>query len=249
LRPANIDDPFVFTQKELDTLINNRADYERFTRYLIDRGMRLAPELMQLDAQIEAKRREQLSQQRAYWLPEFSLQGAYGTNIAQSGTGAGPISGEDLSDWNIGVQATLPLFTGGLRRANLSRANLELMQLEALRSSIAERVEEEIRRQMHFVQAAYARIDLTLAAAEASRKNFDLVSDAYGRGAVSYIDLLDGQDASLTANAAQSDSLYNFLITIMSVQRAVGQFDFLLPADERNAIADETRRYLTSGEN
>ncbi len=99
------------------------------------------------------------------------------------------------------------------------------------------------------VQAAYARIDLTLAAAEASRKNFDLVSDAYGRGTVSYIDLLDGQDASLTANAAQSDSLYNFLITIMSVQRAVGQFDFLLPADERNAIADEIRRYLTSGEN
>jgi hypothetical protein len=35
----------------------------------------------------------------------------------------------------------------------------------------------------------------------------------------------------------------------MSVQRAVGQFDFLLPADERNAIADETRRYLTGGEN
>lgn len=249
LRPANFDDPFVFTQKELDTLINNRADYERFTRYLIDQGMRQAPELMQLDAQIEAKRREQLSQQRAYWLPEFSLQGAYDKNISQSGTGAGPISGEDLSDWNIGVQATLPLFTGGLRRANLSRANLELMQLEALRSSIAERVEEKIRRQMHLVQAAYARIDLTLAAAEASRKNFDLVSDAYGRGAVSYIDLLDGQGASLTANAAQSDSLYNFLITIMSVQRAVGQFDFLLPADERNAIADEIRRYLTNGKN
>ncbi len=249
LRPANFDDPFVFTQKEFDTLISNRADYERFTRYLIDLGMRQAPELMQLDAQIEAKQREQLSQQRAYWLPEFSLQGTYGTNISQSGTGAGPIAGEDLSDWNIGVQAMLPLFAGGLRRANLSRANLELMQLEAFRASIAERIEEEIRRQMHLVQAAYARIALTLSAAEASRKNFDLVSDAYGRGTVSYIDLLDGQGASLTANAAQADSLYNFLITIMSVQRAVGRFDFLLPADERNAVAAETRRYLANGEN
>ena len=123
------------------------------------------------------------------------------------------------------------------------------MQLEAFRASIAERIEEEIRRQMHLVQAAYARIALTLAAAEASRKNFDLVSDAYGRGTVSYIDLLDGQGASLTANAAQADSLYNFLITIMSVQRAVGRFDFLLPEDERNAVAAETRRYLANGEN
>jgi outer membrane protein TolC len=102
---------------------------------------------------------------------------------------------------------------------------------------------------MHVAQAAYARIELTLAAAVASRKNFDLVADAYARGTVSVIDLLDAQDASLSANAASADSLYNFLITIMSVQRAVGQFDFLLPADERNAIADETRRYLTSGEN
>jgi len=123
------------------------------------------------------------------------------------------------------------------------------MQLQALRSSIAERVEEEIRRQMHVAQAAYLRIELTLAAAVASRKNFDLVADAYARGTVSVIDLLDAQDTSLSANAASADSLYNFLITIMSVQRAVGQFDFLLPADERNAIADETRRFMTGGEN
>ena len=249
LKPASFADPFAYSQEEFETLVNDPADYRRFSRYLIDRGISQSPELIQLDAQIDAKRRERVSQKRAYWLPEFSLQGAYGTNIAQSGTGAGPIAGEDLSDWNVGVRATLPLFAGGLRRANLSRANLELMQLEALRSSIAERVEEEIRRQMHVAQAAYARIELTLTAAVASRKNFDLVADAYARGTVSVIDLLDAQDASLSANAASSDSLYNFLITIMSVQRAVGQFDFLLPGDERNAIADETRRYLTSGEN
>ncbi len=249
LSPASFDDPFVWSREEFETLINDPGDYKRFSQYLIDRGVRQAPELIQLDAQIEAKRREQVSQQRAYWLPKFSLQGAYGTNISQSGTGAGPISGEDLSDWNIGVQVTLPLFAGGLRRANLSRANLEFMQLEALRSSIVERIEEEIRRQLHLAQAAYFRMDLALAAEEASRKNFDLVADAYARGTISVIELLDAQDTSLTANAASSDSLYNFLITIMSVQRAVGQFDFLLPADERNAVADETRRYLTSGEN
>ncbi len=249
LSPASFDDPFVWSREEFETLINDPGDYKRFSQYLIDRGVRQAPELIQLDAQIEAKRREQVSQQRAYWLPEFSLQGAYGTNISQSGTGAGPISGEDLSDWTIGVQVTLPLFAGGLRRANLSRANLEFMQLEALRSSIVERIEEEIRRQLHLAQAAYFRMDLALAAEEASRKNFDLVADAYARGTISVIELLDAQDTSLTANAASSDSLYNFLITIMSVQRAVGQFDFLLPADERNAFADETRRYLTSGEN
>ncbi|MFQ5547451.1 MAG: TolC family protein [Woeseia sp.] len=249
LRPASFEDPFLFTQQEIDDLINSPADYDRFTRFLIDRGFRLAPELLELDAQIAAKRRDVLTQRRTYWLPEFSLQGTYRTNVSQSGTGAGPIAGEDSSDWNVGVQATLPLFTGGIRRANLSRANLELMQLEALRSSITERIEEEIRRQMHLAQAAYARIELSAEAAEASGKNFDLVADAYARGAVSVIDLLDAQDASLSANAASSDSLYNFLITIIAVQRAVGEFDFLLPASERQAVANEIRRYLSNGQN
>lgn len=249
LRPASFEDPFLFTQQEIDDLINSPADYDRFTRFLIDRGFRLAPELLELDAQIVAKRRDVLTQRRTYWLPEFSLQGTYRTNVSQSGTGAGPIAGEDSSDWNVGVQATLPLFTGGIRRANLSRANLELMQLEALRSSITERIEEEIRRQMHLAQAAYARIELSAEAAEASGKNFDLVADAYARGAVSVIDLLDAQDASLSANAASSDSLYNFLITIIAVQRAVGEFDFLLPASERQAVANEIRRYLSNGQN
>jgi outer membrane protein TolC len=247
LQPASVSDPFVFTQKEMDVLITNRAEYERFTRYLIETGLKQAPELLQLDSQIEAKRRERVSQQRAYWLPEFSLQGSYDSNLNQSGAGAGVIPGGDFDDWNVGIQATLPLFSGGLRKANLSRANLELMQLEALRSSIAEQIEQEIRSQMHFAQADYARISLTQEATDASLKNFDLVSDAYVRGTVSYIELLDAQEISLEASAASSDSLYNFLITIMAAQRAVGQFEFLLSPSERDTVANEIRRFVKDG--
>ena len=247
LHPASVNDAFIFTQKEFDVLITNRAEYERFTRYLIDSGLKQAPELLQLDSQIDAKRRERVSQQRAYWLPEFSLQGSYGSNLDQSGAGSGVIPGGDFDDWNVGIQATLPLFSGGLRKANLSRANLELMQLEALRSSIAEQIEQEIRTQMHFAQADYARISYTQEAADASLKNFDLVSDAYARGTVSYIELLDAQETSLTASAASSDSLYNFLITIMAAQRAVGKFEFLLSPSERDAAAKEIQRFVKDG--
>lgn len=247
LHPASVNDAFIFTQKEFDVLITNRVEYERFTRYLIETGLKQAPELSQLDSQIEAKRRERVSQQRAYWLPEFSLRGSYDSNLDQSGAGVGVIPGGAFDDWIVGIQATLPLFSGGLRKANLSRANLELMQLDALRSSIAEQIEQEIRTQMHFVQADYARISLTQEATDASLKNFDLVSDAYARGTVSYIELLDAQETSLQASAASSDSLYIFLITIMAAQRAVGQFEFLLSPSERDTVANEIRRFVKDG--
>lgn len=245
LKEASFDEPFVMTQAEFDQLVMSPADYARFSNFYIKRALRQAPELGQLDAQIAAKRRELQSQKRAYWLPDFSVGGRYTSNLSQSGLGAGPQAGQDLNDWSVGVQATLPLFSGGLKKANVSRADYELRQLESLRVSTAERVEEKIRNQLHAAQAAYAQIDLSTTAAEASRKNFDLVSDAYARGTVNVIELLDAQDTSLAASAAAAESLYNFLITIMSVQRAVGGYDYLLRREDREALAIEFRKTLT----
>lgn len=245
LREASFSEPFIMTRDDFDKLVRSPADYNRFSLFYIERALRQSPELEQLNGQIAAKRRELVSQKRSYWLPDFSLTGQYTSNLTQSGIGAGMLAGEDLNDWNIGVQATLPLFAGGLRRANVSRAEYELRQLESLYVSTSERVEEEIRNQLHAAQAAYAQIDLTEAAAEASLKNFELVSDAYAAGTVSVIDLLDAQDTSRTASAAAAESLHNFLITIMAVQRAVGGYDYLLSIEDREALAEEFRRTLT----
>jgi len=245
LREATFDEPFVMTREEFDEMVRSPADYARFSQFYIARSLRQAPELEQLDAQITAKRRELVSQRRSFWLPDITVGGRYTDNLSQSGLGAGAQAGEGMNDWSIGVQATLPLFSGGLKKANVSRATFELRQLETLRVSIEERVEEEIRNQLHAAQAAYAQIDLAAGAAEASRKNLELVSDAYARGTVNVIELLDAQDTSLAASAAAAESLYNFLITIMSVQRAIGGNDYLLPQKEREELAAEYRMTIT----
>ena len=245
IREARFDEPFVMTRGEFDTLIRSPADFARFSTFYIERALRQAPEVEQLDAQIAAKQREVVSQRRSFWLPTFSLGGQYTSNLDQSGIGAGPQAGQDVNDWTIGLQATLPLFAGGERRANLSRAQLELRQLETLRTSTRERVEEEIRNQLHAAQAAYAQIDLSAAAADASAKTLELVSDAYARGTVTVIDLLDAQETSLNARAAAADTLYNFFIVIMALQRAVGGYDYLLSPEARNDLAREFRATMT----
>jgi outer membrane protein TolC len=198
----------------------------------------------QVDAQMLAKERELKSVKRETWLPQFSLGGQYSSNLGQSGVGAGPAAGQDLEDWTVGVQATIPIFTGGGRRADISRARLELAQLKAVRLSAAQKVEETIRIQLHAAQADYQRIGLTRVAADSSRRNYELVADAYARGTVSIIQLLDAQDASLSADGAAADSLYRFLTTIMALQRASGGYDFLLGAAEREALATELRQNL-----
>ena len=245
LKEANFDEPFIMKRSEFDELLRSPADYARFSRFYIDMALQQAPELAQLDAQIAAKRRELSSQRRAYWLPDFSIGGRYTSNLSQSGLGAGPSAGQGLNDWSIGVQATLPLFSGGLKRANVSRASFELRQLESLRRSTEERVEERVRNQLHATEAAYGQIDLAAAAADASQKNLNLVSDAYARGTVRIIEQLDAQDTNLIASAARDESLYNFLITIVSLQRTIGGYDFRLTPEARDAQAARLRKTLT----
>ena len=69
------------------------------------------------------------------------------------------------------------------------------------------------------------------------RRSFDGLSGM----AVTIIELLDAQDASLNADAAAADSQYRFLTTIMALQRATGGFDFLLGPGEREALATTMR--------
>jgi outer membrane protein len=248
LADATFNEPFAITRREIDSLVKRPADFERFSMFMIHRGLNQAPEIAQIDARLAAKQRELKSEQRSFWLPDFSIGGRYTSNFSQSGTGAGQFAGEGLDDWSVGIQATLPLFSGGLRKANVSRASFEVRQLETLRSATAERVEAEIRDRLSDAQAAFVRISLSGAADEASSKNFVLVSDAYARGTVSIVELLDAQDASLSANGAVIDSHHQFLITIMALQRSVGGFDFMLPADERVAFINELRTYLKGGQ-
>jgi outer membrane protein TolC len=245
LEEASFDEPFIMTRSEFDDLVRSPADFAKFSTFYITRALSQAPELEQINAQILAKERDVSSKKRAYWLPDFTIGGRYTDNLRQSGVGAGPTAGQGLTDWSVGVQATLPIFSGGLKKANLSRSEYELRQLETARVAAEERVEEEVRIQLHAAQAAYSQIDLSAAAAASSRKNFELVSDAYARGTVNVIELLDAQDTSLAATASAEASLYNFLITIMSLQRAVGGYDYLLSPEERSELAAQFRAVLT----
>ncbi|MEL7451425.1 MAG: TolC family protein, partial [Pseudomonadota bacterium] len=244
LREAAFNEPFVITRSEFDALITRPSEYAAFSEIVVDRGISRAPEIAQVDAQVLAKEREVKSLKREYWLPKFTLGGQYTSNLDQAGAGAGPASGQDLDDWTVSLQATIPVLTGGRRRADFSRASYELSQLRTLRVSAAQKVEESIRLQLHAASADFGRIDLTQTAAESARRNYELVADAYARGAVNIIQLLDAQDASLSADAAAADSLYRFLTTIMTLQRATGGFDFMLTPSERDAYAQQIREKL-----
>lgn len=242
--PATVDDPWVISEAEFVKLVDNPRSFEIFVDHLVERGLDNSPEMAQLGAQVAAAEREETLRRRAFWSPDIAVSGSYLDNFDQGGAGAGLLEGEN--DWSVSVGLQLPLFSGGARRAALRRTNFQLEQLRLLERATKERIEQAIRAAVHSANASYSGIELSAMAAESARKNLDLITDSYAKGVVSVIDLLDAQNASLEADQAEADALADFLIDVMQLQRAVGEFDFLLDPAERQAVADTLREHVTA---
>ncbi len=240
LRPADKEEPFVISSQEFDALINSPQRFGWLVDFSVDIGLQQSPELAQLDAQMSALERDVLSRQRAFWLPDVALEAQYADSIDASGTGSGT-EFDRLNDWNVSLNASLPLFAGNRRRAELSRSTLQREQLVVQRAALRERVEQDVRASLHATQASYVNIELSEQAAEASRKNLDLVTDAYTQGTVNIIQLLDAQNQSLQADLSANNAVHDFLIEVMGLQRATSEFDFMLPPARQ---ADRTQEFL-----
>ncbi|HSC27816.1 MAG TPA: TolC family protein, partial [Vicinamibacterales bacterium] len=237
---ASLSDPAMLTTAaQLEPYMDNPTAFDIFRDFMTGEGLALSPELRQLDAVILAQQRTVVAAERAFWAPTVAVQGDV-TGIEPGGAGSGgfgtglpiALSRANRINWTIGLAASVPLFTGGARRAELARAREQLDEQLLDRRAAAERVEQRIRSALHLAGSAYAGIELARTAAGAARRNLELVSDAYERGALPILDLLDAQNAALVAEQAAANAAYDYLIDLMNVQRAVGRFDFFMTPDE-----------------
>jgi outer membrane protein len=86
---------------------------------------------------------------------------------------------------------------------------------------------------LHRTGSSWPAIELSHTAASAADENLAMVSDAYARGAVSVTDLIDAQEAALSAGLAATDAKYGFMIDFVNVLRAMGDFEILLDPASR----------------
>jgi outer membrane protein TolC len=234
---TGLDEPMALvSDTRTQAYIDTPASWAVFQEFSVAEALAQAPELRGVDATIVAQQRAARSAQRAFYLPELSLR-AFGSDAVDR-SGVGSESGPGFPDdqaWNVTLQASLPLFTGGARRAEYARNRYGLRQLEAQRESAADAVEARTRAALHRTASSYPSIELSQDAAAAARENLTMVRDAYAKGALSVTDLVDAQDASLEAELAAAEAKYTFLIDFIAVLRATGSFDMLLDPASRQS--------------
>jgi outer membrane protein len=226
--------------------------FRAFQDFMVEEGVADAPELKILRSQIEIQERLLRNAKRAYWAPRIGAEANVDEFLSKSGEGteAPELPGElifptpDDTLWSIGVNATLPLFTGGARKADRTQAEQEIERFQIAFDATAYRVEQRIRSAMELTRAARTGIALSQEAADAARRNLDLVTDAYARGAVSIIDLLDAQNAALNAEELAANAVYDFLVDLLEVERAANRIELLGTPETAAAFFKRLEKYF-----
>lgn len=253
---TGLDDPSLPTaDARFRRYVDDPGAFRLFRQILSDAASEQAPEIHQIDATLSAQKRILASRKRAFFLPTVGLSAGATRLFDEAGAGSdfelpfpelGP--GADNTDWFVGLQISLPLFHGGSRIADVSEARATLSQLERERGSVVQRIDQRVRSATHSFGASYAGIQLSREAAEAARKNLELVSDAYARGAVSILDLLDAQNAALVADQVAADAVYNCLSDWIEVERATGRMSHLSsPAERTEWLQSVDQRFRDAG--
>ena len=244
---TQLSDPLlVVSDKLFFNLVSKPKNFQIFRDFMVQEGLEIAPELSQIDADIAARERVLISAKRDYWLPTFSLKGNVTELFADGGVGTRDQAATGLNDteWSAGVYATLPLFEGGAKGADLRKTREELAGLNIFRDATAQRIEQRIHNAVNKTRTSYPGIRLSRDAAEASHRNFKLITDSYARGIKSIIDLLDAQNLALVADQREANAVYNFLVDLMSLQRAVGKFGLFLSVQEREDWLNKMEDYF-----
>ena len=241
---ATLKDPlFIMGDRFFFQLMENPWLLRKFRDFAAREAIELRPELKEYAAAIKAKERLRVSAKRQIWLPDFIVEWKVDHYLAQDGAGQrdSRLSDLDDTDWNVGVYARIPLFEGGKKVAEAARLQEEVARLNINQSAQAEVIVQQVLKAINRTRASYPSITLSRQAAEAAKRNLDLVTDSYVHGIKSIIDLLDAQNQSLSADLDAANAVYNFLIDFMGVQRAIGEFVTFMPEDAREKWLEKAR--------
>ena len=219
------------------------------SQFLVGEALRISPEIQRADAAIAAEERQHTAAGRAFWMPTLALQGGFNNVFSRGGAGSSaPIlpggvtlsTAPDLS-WQFRVQASLPLFTGFSRTATRAQTSIELERLKVQRESVRLSLDQRVRAAMESAAATYAAIALTRDASEAANRNYELVSDAYSRGAADITALIDAQSTAEQSSESAANAVHDFLLDLMRVERAMGDFGSLRSPEDRQAFLERLR--------
>lgn len=270
---VSLDDPdLLISNSRIRSYLEDPVSFDLMTDYLVQEGIKSSREISQINSIMDAQNRNLSSIRYSFFTPSIAAFASYSntfykssipqpfqlTSIPSPPASVPPElpvymgqlfslispSLPDKNDWNIGLQLSLNLSDGFATRSSEQKAIAEISQLEYQKKSVEDKIALRIRYEMETLKAAYFGIQQSKIEQGAAQKTLKIVTDAYSRGALSILNLMDAQASALRADQISVNAFYDLLIGYMQLQRAIGKYDLFLTSDERRQFTDGLIRFM-----
>ena len=125
--------------------------------------------------------------------------------------------------WTVGLNLTMPLFSGFSSVEQVREANANISAIEARQNNLKLQIIKEVESAWLGGNEAAARILSTEKEVAAAAENKALSEGRYHEGVGSIIEVTDAQTQALDAQTAHIQALYDYYTTLARLDRAVGK--------------------------
>ena len=226
--------------------IDNYGKLEKFADFLVEFSKTHLPSLEKINLGLKIEERLKKSRDRSLYLPSIGLQGSTNRILGKYNVPAGLPSFDNLTTWNLSLAANIPIFQGHRRTQQIQQSKLNILQLRDSRKNLENQLELRIRSNIEVVGASFSRMELSNTAAEASRKNYEIVRDAYSSGQTNIVTLIDAQNNALATQLNANIAVYTFVLDFLLLERSIGFFNFLSTPEERTDFFNQVQQYITN---
>ena len=166
--------------------------------------------------------RQEIDIQRAGHYPTLDLTADYAWRNNDFG-GFG-IS-QERNDSSIGVQMTLPLYTGGLISANTRQSQHQFTQAQETQVQQRRATERQARDYFRGVMTGISKVTALEQAVVSNEKALEAAEAGFDVGTRTIVDVLDTQRDLLSAKRDHARSRYDYLLDILRLKQAAGSLE------------------------
>jgi len=151
---------------------------------------------------------------RAERLPEIALTGNYG------GGGTNPANYNQI--YSVQGSMSVPIFTSGRIRSDVHAAEAVLGQQLAEYRDLEGRVEYDLHISRLDAQSSESAVKVAQANQKLAERALEQSEDRYKSGVTNYLEVLEAQEARVTANENYIASLFSYNVAKIALARALG---------------------------
>ncbi|MDO5979537.1 TolC family protein [Flavivirga spongiicola] len=238
-----------YKYEDFYTILDDPKLQPALIEFLVKEGKKNAPELKNINYNLSANDRTYRLNDTGRFIPTVALQGQYNLAISQSGKGSTVPDGFPVTPdgtYNFGLNVSLPIFNQNQRNINRQTAKIQEEQLGYEKENIELNIEKNVNDIVLDLISEIANIEISKVSEETAKESLELTQNAYKQGAVPVIQLIDAQTNYLQTQLASATANYNYLLTSMQLERAIGYFFLVHTEAENQQFIQSVNQYILS---